>query len=101
MVMNVKKINKIGTGQVTALRILAELTSRIPEEADIEVYDLIIDQSKVRMEAEAASFDAIDSIKRSFLKVEEVQEVVISDARVSAREDRVKFRITLEWREGI
>jgi type II secretory pathway component PulL len=96
-----KKITKIGTGQVTPLQILAELTSRIPEEADIEVYDLSIDQSKVRMEAEAASFDSIDSIKRSFLKVKEVKEVVVSDARVSAEKDRVKFRVTLEWREGI
>jgi hypothetical protein len=53
------------------------------------------------MEAEAASFDSIDSIKRSFLKVKEVKEVVVSDARVSAEKDRVKFRVTLEWREGI
>ncbi len=96
-----KKIDKIGTGEITPLKIMAELTSRIPEEAEIEVYDLTIDHSKVRMEAEAATFDSIDGIKKSFLELKEVKSVVVSDARVSAKEDRVKFRVTLDWGEGI
>jgi len=96
-----KKIERFGTGEVTPLRILAELTSRMPERSEIEVYDLTIDHAKVRMEAEAASFEAIDGIKKSLQRVDEIKEVFISDARVSANQNRVKFRITLEWGEGI
>jgi len=96
-----KKIERFGTGEVTPLRILAALTSRMPERSQVEVYDLTIDHAKVRMEAEAASFEAIDGIKNSLQRVDEIKEVFISDARVSANQNRVKFRITLEWREGI
>jgi type II secretory pathway component PulL len=96
-----KRLARLGSGEVTPLKILAELTSRIPKEAQIEVQELIIDHEKVRIEAEASSFDSIDKIKMALEGFENIKEVDISDARVGADQNRVKFRINLIWREGL
>jgi len=55
----------------------------------------------VRMEAEAASFDAIDQIRDQLQTRPEFTEVRISDAKASAKEGRVKFRVALTLKDGI
>jgi outer membrane translocation and assembly module TamA len=53
------------------------------------------------MEAEAASFDAIDQINARLAQRPEFAEVRVSDAKASAKENRVKFRVSATLSEGI
>ena len=88
-------------GEVGALDILLKLTDAIPKDSGIAVSDLTIDQDKVRIEAETASFDLVNRIEGALSKAPFVGRVVVSDAKTTADQSKVRFLMTITLRDGV
>jgi general secretion pathway protein L len=96
-----KKAAFFGNGTVTVLDLIGELTRRMPKDRVIEVSDLLIEQASIRMEAQTESFDSVEKFKEALEKYERFREVTISDAKMSADQSKVRFRIHITLTEGI
>jgi general secretion pathway protein L len=96
-----KKVAFFGGGTVTVLNLLGELTRRMPNDRVIEVSDLLIEQDDIRMEAQADSFESVEKFKAILEKYEQFREVTISDARMSADQSKVRFRVNITLTEAI
>ncbi len=85
----------LGVGEESPLLVLKEISASIPKEVRIDVQELVIDGSKVRIEAQTDSFESVDRIRGGLLKVAAFKEVNVSDAKVAADQSRVGFRIQM------
>lgn len=85
----------LGVGEQSPLELLKEVTAGIPMEVPIDVTELVIDGNKVRIEAQTNSYDSVDRIRGGLMKVGRFQDVNVSDAKVSADQSRVSFRVQL------
>jgi Tfp pilus assembly protein PilN len=90
-----------GGGGITALEVLDGISRAIPQDLTIDVLEFAVEGNRVRMEAEAGSFDAIDQIKTHLSSLPGFTEVRVSDAKASAKENRVKFRVSVTLAEAI
>jgi hypothetical protein len=88
-------------GEVGALDILLKLTDAIPKDSGVAVSDLTIDQDKARIEAETASFDWVNRIEGALSKAPFVDRIVVSDAKTTADQSKVRFLMTITLREGV
>ncbi|HET8759662.1 MAG TPA: type II secretion system protein GspL [Nitrospiria bacterium] len=88
-------------GRLGVLDVLLALTDAIPPESGIAVSDLSIDQDKVRLEAETASFDWVNKIEGSVAKSPVVKSVTVSDAKTTADQSKVRFIMTVVLAEGV
>jgi general secretion pathway protein L len=90
-----KKAALFGSADWTPLQLMAELTRRMPPSARIEVQDFVIEPGRLRLEAETDSFESVDKVKASLGQFEAFRDVTVSDAKVSADQSRVRFRLTM------
>ena len=90
-----------GGSNITVLGYLNAVSAAIPKSITIDVLEFSVEGEKLRMEAEAKSFDAIDQIKGLLAALPEFSEVRVSDAKASARKNRVKFRVHITLTEGV
>ncbi len=90
-----KRAALFGTGDWTPLQLMAELTQRMPPAVKIEVQDLVIESGRLRLEAETDSFESVDRVKASLGQFEAFRDVTVSDAKVSADQSKVRFRLTM------
>ncbi|HIE64566.1 MAG: pilus assembly protein PilM [Nitrospira sp.] len=86
----------LGVGEESPLKVLQEITSRVPKEVRIDVQELVIDGENVRILARTDSFDSVDRIRNGFLKAKRFREVSVSDAKVMADQSQVRFRIKMK-----
>ena len=101
MVAELKKKAALFGGKGTSVvGFLGELTIRIPKDVEIKVNELVIDPGRIRIDAETESFEAIDRIKAEVLKSDLFVEAEVSNAKMSAKEDRVKFSLTIQLSHG-
>ncbi|MFQ5509112.1 MAG: GspL/Epsl periplasmic domain-containing protein [Leptospirillia bacterium] len=91
----------VGGGGTTVLGYLAAVSEAIPQIISIDVMEFTLEGTRLRMEAEVNSFDAIDQVKAQIATIPGVGEVRVSDAKQSAKENRVKFRVHATLDEGI
>ncbi len=96
-----KKVAFFGSGSVTLLDLIGELTRRMPKDRVVEVSDLHIEQSSIRMEAQTDSFESVEKFKEALSQYERFHEVTISDAKMSADQSKIRFRINITLIEGI
>lgn len=90
-----------GGGGTTALGHLNAISAAIPRELTIDVSEFSVEGTRLRMEAEVKSFDAIDQVKTILEGLPAFSEVRVSDAKASAKENRVKFRVSVTLAEGV
>jgi Tfp pilus assembly PilM family ATPase len=88
-------------GRHGVLDVLLALTDAIPPESGIAVSELVIDQDKVRLEAETVSFDWVNKIEGAVSKSPTVKSVTVSDAKTTADQSKVRFIMTIELAEGV
>jgi general secretion pathway protein L len=96
-----KKMAFFGSGTLTVLDLLGELTRRMPADRVVEVSDLLIEQNSIRMEAQADSFESAEKFKAILEKYDRFREVTISDAKLSADQAKVRFRINITLAEAV
>jgi hypothetical protein len=73
----------------------------MPKDRVIEVSDLLIEQASIRMEAQTDSFESVEKFREALAQYERFHEVTISDAKISADQSKVRFRINITLTEGI
>ncbi|MEK6680554.1 MAG: pilus assembly protein PilM [Nitrospirota bacterium] len=99
-----KKLRLLGgrvKGDVTALDIFKEVTERMPAEHRVLLFEFNLEGDKIRLFGETTSFEAADKIKEALLKSSMFKEVAISDAKIGAEQNKVKFRINITLKEQI
>ncbi|MDW7710077.1 MAG: type II secretion system protein GspL [Deferrisomatales bacterium] len=86
---------------VSPLRVLREISSRIPKELEVEFRDFTVEEGRVRIDGVTGSFDAIDRIKADLSQYPRFSTVTVSDAKAGVERDKVLFRLTINLgREG-
>jgi len=87
--------------EVAPLRILREISSRIPKDLEVEFRDYTVEEGRVRIEGVTTSFDAIDRIKADLAQFPRFASVAVSDAKAGVERDKVIFKLTIALgREG-
>lgn len=88
-------------GDVRVLDVLLALTDAIPKESGIAVSELVIEQDKVRIEAETTSFDWVNRIESALAKSPAVRHLAVSDAKTTADQSKIRFLMTITLAEGV
>ncbi|HLG22039.1 MAG TPA: hypothetical protein VI382_04430, partial [Candidatus Manganitrophaceae bacterium] len=89
----------LGAGGISPLEVLREVTTAVPPEVRIDVQELVVDGEKIRIEAQTDSYESVDRIRGGLLKSSRFQEVNVGDAKVSADQSKVSFRIQMSVAE--
>ena len=99
-----KKIRLLGgriKGDVTALDLFKEVTERMPAEQKVILFEFSLEGDKIRLSGETTSFEAADKIKEGLSKSSFFKEVTLSDAKIGAEQNKIKFRINITLHEAI
>ena len=94
-----KKVEALGGGTkgvITSLDILNTLSEKVPKDMQVSVDDIMIDKSKIRVQGETDSFESVEKLKKEFESVSFFRKVDVSDAKLSADQQKVKFRIIVD-----
>lgn len=94
-----KKVEALGGGTkgvITSLDILNTLSEKVPKDMQVAVDDIMIDKSKIRVQGETDSFESVEKLKTEFESVGYFKKVDVSDAKLSADQKKVKFRIIVD-----
>ena len=87
--------------EVSPLRVLREISTRIPPELEVEFRDFTVEEGRVRVEGVTTSFDSIDKIKADLADYPRFVSVTVSDAKAGVERDKVIFKLTISLnREG-
>jgi len=82
-------------GETSPLVVLSAIAAALPESLKIDVFNIVIDGPKVRIQAQTESFESVDQIRGNLSKVPLFSEVEVSDAKVMADQSHVRFRIKM------
>ncbi|MEK6713088.1 MAG: pilus assembly protein PilM [Nitrospirota bacterium] len=94
-----KKVEALGGGSkgvITSLDTLNTLSEKVPKDMQVDVDDIMIDKSKIRVQGETDSFESVEKLKKEFETVSFFKKVDVSDAKLSADQKKVKFRIIID-----
>lgn len=86
---------------VSPLRVLREISARLPKDLEVEFRDFTVEEGRVRIDGVTTSFDAIDRIKTDLSQHPRFSSVAVSDAKAGVERDKVLFKLTINLgREG-
>ncbi len=94
-----KKVEALGGGSkgvITSLDTLNTISEKVPKDMQVDVDDIMIDKSKIRVQGETDSFESVEKLKKEFETVSFFKKVDVSDAKLSADQKKVKFRIIID-----
>jgi general secretion pathway protein L len=93
-----QQARQIGSGpQGSALRVLQEISSGIPDGVTLDVRDMNFSADSVRLEGVTTSFEAINQIARGLEQSPLFAQAQIADAKMSLDGSRVDFRLHLSF----
>jgi Tfp pilus assembly protein PilN len=95
------QVGSLAGGRLTPLAILAELSQRVPRDVRVDVLELVVERTQIRLRAETDSFESVDKVKAELLKYEPFTDIQVSDARVNANQTSVGFRFTIQLAEEV
>jgi len=87
----------LGEGEPGALLVLDRLTKELQSLPELRVDRMSIAGTEVRFEGEVGSFEAVDRVRELLRHVESATQATISDARMSADQQHVRFRAELSF----
>ncbi len=90
----------LGVNARSPLQVLGDITAAIPETITIDVFNLVIDDGSVRIQAQTDSFESVDRIRSALLASNQFKQVEMSDAKVAANKAHVRFRIKMSVRNA-
>lgn len=94
-----KRVTALGGGAdkgVTSLELLNTVTEKIPKDIQVNIDDLLIDKSRIRIQGDTDSFENVERIKRELENIPHFKKVDVGDAKLAADQKRVKFRIIVD-----
>ena len=94
-----KKVAALGGGAgrgMTSLDLLNTITEKIPKDITVNIDDLMMDKTKIKVQGNTDSFENVERIKREFETIPFFKKVEVSDAKLAADQKKVKFRIIVD-----
>jgi len=91
------KRSQLGSGESSALKVLLEVSARCPEKFKLDIREYSFSPTGVRLGGTTDSFDAVTQIARSLKASPMFGEVKISDTKQKPRDERVEFRLQLNY----
>jgi general secretion pathway protein L len=81
--------------EVSTLRILREISTRVPKDLEVEFRDFTFEEGRIRIEGVTTSFDAIDKIKVDLAEYPRFSSVTVIDAKQGVKRDEVLFKLAI------
>jgi type II secretion system protein L len=94
-----KKFGVLGSGS-SALDVMRAVTDGVPKEVRVSFQEFSLEGDRLKLQAEAGSFEAVDKIKAELQKAALFKEVIVQDTRMGV-ENKVKFRMEIKLKQGI
>ncbi|GAB4262335.1 MAG: hypothetical protein Kow0092_12620 [Deferrisomatales bacterium] len=84
--------------EVSPLRLLREISARIPKELEVEFREVSIDEGRVRLEGITTSFDATEKVRAELATYERFRKIPPPEAKTSTEPGKVIFRLSIDLR---
>ena len=81
---------------MASLDLLNTITEKIPKDITVNIDDLMMDKTKIKVQGDTDSFEHVERIKREFETIPFFKKVEVADAKLAADQKRVKFRIIVD-----
>jgi len=94
-----KKFGVLGTG-TSALDAMKAVTDGIPKEIRVGFQEFNMEGDRLKLQGEAASFEAVDKIKAELQKSELFGEINVLDTRMGT-DNKVKFRLDIKLKQSL
>ncbi|HEY6011249.1 MAG TPA: type II secretion system protein GspL [Nitrospirota bacterium] len=94
-----KKYGALGTGS-SALDVMKAVTEGIPKEVRVSFQEFSLEDERLKLSGEAASFDSVDKIKAELQKSRLFAEVTVLDTRMGV-DNKVKFRFEMKLKQAM
>lgn len=94
-----KKVAALGGGSgggMTSMDLLNTITEKIPKDITVNIDDLMVDKTKIKVQGNTDSFENVERIKREFEAIPFFKKVEVADAKLAADQKKVKFRIIVD-----
>jgi general secretion pathway protein L len=87
-------------GNLSALDLLAEISSRVPDDLEIVLEELAIDRQVVRIRGYSKSFEDVDRLKAELSGFEPFSEIQVSEIKDEAKRGGKSFSVTISLAKG-
>ncbi len=94
-----KKFGVLGSG-ASVLDIMKTVTDGVPKEVRVSFQEFNLENERLRLQGEAASFEAVDKIKAELQKSDSFSEITVLDTRMGT-DNKVKFRLDIKLKPGM
>ncbi len=87
---------KSGTGALSVLDVLAEISKRIPPAYQVKMTRLVVEKNDLRIKGNTDNFNTVDNIKKVLEKSPYFETVTISSANLAPRGGEIRFELKLQ-----
>jgi general secretion pathway protein L len=94
-----KRFGALGTGG-SALDVMKTVTDDIPKEIRVSFQDFLLEGDRLRLQGEAPSFEAVDTVKAALQKSPLFADVAVQDTRMGV-DNKVKFRFDIRLKQAM
>ncbi len=94
-----KKFGVLGAG-TSALDVMKAVTEGIPREVRVSFQEFNMEEDRLKLQGEAASFDSVDKMKAELQKSPLFAEVAVLDTRMGV-DNKVKFRFEMKLKQTL
>jgi hypothetical protein len=97
-----KRLHLMGgnLGHGSPLDVLLALSRSIPPGVPVQVSDLLIDDSGLKIEGTADSFATVDQVKKALERTPEFEQIQVEHAAAGSDPGKIDFRISVSMREA-
>jgi len=87
-------------GNLSALQVLAEISSRVPDNLDVIFEELAIDRQVIQIKGHSSSFESVDRLKAELEKYTPFSEIKVGEVTSDARRGGRIFNIRISLASG-
>jgi general secretion pathway protein L len=87
-------------GNLSALQVLAEISSRVPSDLDVIFEELSIDRQVIQIKGHSPSFGSVDRLRAELTKYGPFSEIAVGDITSDARRGGQTFNVRISLASG-
>jgi general secretion pathway protein L len=87
-------------GNLSALQVLAEISSRVPPDLDVIFEELSIDRQVIQIKGHSPSFGSVDRLRAELVKYAPFSEIAVGDITSDARRGGQTFNVRISLASG-
>jgi general secretion pathway protein L len=87
-------------GNLSALQVLAEISSRVPTDLDVIFEELSIDRQVIQIKGHSPSFGSVDRLRAELAKYAPFSEIAVGDITSDARRGGQTFNVRISLSSG-